>query len=135
MNTENILRVADAIEQHSIPDMGFNMGTFRGEADSGHPMSVDLSGHNCGTVACIAGYAETLFVMDGGDLADYGGSGTFFGISDDDQIALIMPRGWNLDPRQYTPQRAVSVLRHLAATGEVDWSVGASLPLNKEGSR
>jgi len=58
MNRENILRVADAIEQHSIPDLGFNMNQMLGEAAPHNP---DQTGRSCGTVACIAGWAAYLY--------------------------------------------------------------------------
>ena len=56
MNKENILKVADAIEQHSIPDLGFNMSIWVGIGS----LYEDKSGHKCGTVGCIAGWATTV---------------------------------------------------------------------------
>lgn len=126
INVENILRVADAIEQHSIPDLGFNMGVFRSKADPTDPSGVDLTGHNCGTVACIAGWAEAVYVREGGDPDRYRSSSWYFGIEDDrTSERLITPPGWRTNPSQFTPERAVAVLRHLAATGEVDWTISS----------
>lgn len=129
INVENILKTADAIEQHSIPDLGFNMGVFKSKAetDTGYPCHIDLTGRGCGTVACIAGWAESLWAHEGKPLALYHGSQHFFGMEgrDDDHALLLMPEGWARSPEQYTPARAVAVLRHLAATGEVDWTISS----------
>ena len=59
MNRENVLRVADAIEQLSIPDLGFNMMAFiiRSEEGGADLSDIDMTGRNCGTVACIGGWA------------------------------------------------------------------------------
>ena len=57
MDKDNVLKVAEAIETHSIPALGFNMaGWVRRSAGA----EDDLSGHNCRTVACIAGWAHMV---------------------------------------------------------------------------
>lgn len=48
MNEERILAVADAIENNTVEDTEFDMGTF-GEHTS------------CNTLACIAGYAMAMY--------------------------------------------------------------------------
>ena len=57
MNRENLLHVADAIENHKIQDLGFNMSTWN---DVTADWAIDHSGHSCGTVACIGGTAAVL---------------------------------------------------------------------------
>lgn len=123
MNKDNILKVADAIEQHSIPGLGFNMRKYFCPTDVDH--NPDLSGHTCGTTACIAGWA--IAVRDGGNPTDFNGpwlydAAEFMGLWKDEQATKDLMLETN---NTITPAHAVAVLRHLAETGEVDWSVGA----------
>lgn len=123
INVENILRVADAIEHHSIPDLGFNMFDYTMDAgDLAHFGVSDMSGHNCGTTACIAGWA--LAVRDEGKLPDvedyHAEAANFLELPLRTSEALFLH--WNDGT---TPAEAVAVLRHLAATGEVDWSISS----------
>lgn len=126
-NTENILKVADAIENHTIEGLGFNMGNFIGSADAAH---ADKTGHNCGTIACVAGWSYA--VRNGGvkpepvDVEDFKWEvdGEWFGL--ETQKANILFYGYPGDgDSSPKPEKAVAVLRHLAATGEVDWTVEA----------
>lgn len=137
MNKERILAVADAIERHTIPDLGFNMSTFH---DSGLR---DMSGHGCGTVACIAGWVVALH-HGPGSMTDEG-QVTPTGRDIDDEAAALLeltPTGLDglagelfyafrrsdrfMTLSDITPDRAVRTLRHLAATGEVDWDLPES---------
>lgn len=70
----------------------------------------------CGTAACISGWAQLLFPADADDV---------FGLESHEACELFMPRGWDDDKAYhlYTRARAVAVLDHLINTGEVDWSV------------
>lgn len=119
MNKQNILAVAYAIERHSIPDLGFNMQYWGAPTTKEVP---DRTGHNCGTVACIAGWASRLSLgrpLTGRDDA-YSIGDDFIGIGNKVD-GLFMPsfKNWN----DVSPAHAVAVLRHLAETGKVDWSV------------
>lgn len=127
MNKRNVLAVAAAIEKHSIKRLGFNMGRYFGKASN---VGKDMSGHRCGTVACIAGWAYA--VKHGSKLpknavgdveyAAYSEAVKFFGLNDSlsDTWELFHPsRPW----ATITPKDAVKVLRNLAKTGKVDWSV------------
>jgi hypothetical protein len=125
MNKENILKVANAIENRAIPELGFNMGTFRDDINTRNDLH-DASGSHCGTVACIAGWAEAVrlntstFDNDGG-VPDR--SQEYLGLDQDQADVLFYGfGGWN-DLTQISPDEAVAVLRHLAETGKVDWSV------------
>lgn len=120
MNKDNVLKVADAIEQHSIPDLGFNMGYWRNSVHYIDRPVRDLSGHNCGTVACIGGWTEAVL---GDPVRDLGKAGELLQLDPDRAGMLFCPDGWHTDNAKFTTARAVAVLRHLAETGEVDWSV------------
>jgi hypothetical protein len=121
MNVENILKVADAIEQHSIPDLGFNMLWLKSEVGG----DADRSGHNCGTVACVAGWTIALFGSRGDGFME---AGQHLGLPRSKYRPLFYP-GTGLDEDEAdthpawgaTPAQAASCLRHLAETGEVDW--------------
>lgn len=107
MNKDNILAVADAIEKHSIPELGFNMRYWR------ETKKADKYGTRCGTVACIGGWAETVLKTD--DIIEA------FGMEDAQYFELCLP-GTFTSRGTITPTQAVRVLRHLAETGIVDWS-------------
>jgi hypothetical protein len=123
MNVENILRVADAIEQHSIPDLGFNMGVWTDEGLE------DLSGHKCGTVACIGGWANA--VEAGSKMLEWDSPL----LGSQQAKAFLGLGGWESDELFFgcvygvSPSQAVSVLRHLAKTGEVDWDRALAEPV------
>ncbi|MGV8950113.1 MAG: hypothetical protein ACOH2M_03345 [Cypionkella sp.] len=123
VNAENILKVADAIEQHSIADLGFNMGGWVSIATSAAP---DMSGHNCGTVACVAGWACAVILNDleateSMDMADIG---ALMGLDGDQSFDLFIgQRREEPDLKLVSQDQAVRTLRNLAVTGEVDWTV------------
>jgi hypothetical protein len=123
MNKERILALADLIEkqEHTGLDSksGFNMGDFT---------------HYCGTPACIAGWA---IAMKLGDLScdvdkeifisgkSYSSlAGEFLGIGEELHVELFFSSPGEIPLDEVSPQIAASVLRHLAETGEVDWSIG-----------
>lgn len=125
VNAENILKVADAIEVHAVPGLGFNMDFLytSGQEAAG----ADLLGvENCGTVACIAGWAG--IVIEG--KASFRIAREAFGLSESDALRLFYATN-HPDARtgeygplfRIQPDQAVRTLRHLAATGEVSWEV------------
>lgn len=132
MNIERILRLADVLdgtEPHEPETpLGFNMRIYRGSAlpvdDPDYERSGyrDMSGKGCGTIACVAGWADELF----GDetIPNYTPIGLrarrLLGLSAAEALRLFIPEGERIY-EQATPQIASKVLRHLAATGEVDW--------------
>ncbi len=132
MNRENILAVADAIEKHSIPDLGFNMADFFGAGFN------DRTGRRCGTTACIAGWAHALKNGEGAiasfvipsEIADW------LGINEQAAENLFYASNYPMNERyieadwfsNIAPDTAVSVLRHLAETGEVDWDRALAEP-------
>lgn len=132
VNRENVLRVADAIENHSIKWLGFNMQSYAASASRFAPDKLN----GCGTVACLAGWTKAVLGnvrTERGLLAwerrvsrkDRGvakDTAPLLGLDDDDASDLFHPDGWWQHENQ-TPAQAVAVLRHLAETGEVDWSI------------
>lgn len=138
MNVENILKVADAIEQHSIAELGFNMGLFQGFGGQFY----DHTGHNCGTTACIGGWANAIqskTLVEAGDLTE-ADARNFLGLSPAKASDLFYARNYPenlISPDEdyfigITAEQAVATLRHLAATGKVDWAIGSTPP--REGS-
>jgi len=121
MNVENILRVADAIEQHSIPDFGFLMSDWMDNNVT------DYKGDKCGTVACVAGHAYAVAtgnLVPSEDLRTT--AQAFLGLDSITSDDLFCPYTIDIqDWEHITPDQAVRTLRHLAATGEVRWNLSA----------
>jgi hypothetical protein len=122
MNRENILKVADAIEhaakKRSRPKLGFNMGAWFGSPEEDGP---DRTEHSCDTTACIGGWTNTIFKNAEWDVHAAERS---LGLSSEEGGDLFFP-DVEIDLKDITPAHAVTVLRHLAETGKVDWTVGA----------
>lgn len=113
MNTENILKVADAIERCSIPGLEFDMGDFFYES-------------GCGTAACIAGWAWHVEGQKTHPMSQWQADSLssedaerFLGI--DDWTAKTLFFGGPLMMSEISREMAVHCLRNLAATGKVDW--------------
>jgi len=112
MNKERILAVADAIEKSSVPELGFSMRSFRSD---------------CGTAACIAGWAFVLFAKNGENRFRRGVSPydievegqVVLGLKDVEAGRLFYASGVGV--HYATRGQAIAALRHLAATGVVDW--------------
>lgn len=136
-NVENVRRVADAIEGHAFKALGFNMRNWTGG-------NSDRSGHNCGTVACIAGWAAAVSTGKAPSRGDHTVSAkaeAFLGLEWVDADRLFIPNvlvddedddaGATWD--RISPDAAVEVLRHLADEGEIDWPRAIKLhPLVEE---
>jgi hypothetical protein len=130
MNVENILKVADAIEQHSVPGLGFNMGWLTLSNQTMALEGVDkLRVADCGTVACIAGWASTL--TDPLNPPSFGTAADFLEIDGLQRSHLFYATNHPeasgdaedsgpLD--EIEPDQAVRTLRNFAATGQVDWT-------------
>lgn len=127
MNVGNILKVADAIEQASVPGLGFNMRTF-GRGSGPLP---DKSGHDCGTVACVAGWTYAVATAeipeDRRSLVPPVAS-KFLGLTGDEAQSLFLMSGGGFGTydtdfaNAILPEHAVRCLRILAITGKVDWA-------------
>lgn len=131
MNKANILRVADAIEKGELVKrgIGFNMEEFISGAGIQSDPPTDHF-RKCSTVACIAGWAYSIshprrnIRSLAGTTTISEGAAHWLGLDDDTAMDLFVPTEI-YDFATITPAHAVAVLRHLAETGEVDWSVGA----------
>lgn len=110
MNIEAITKLADALEAHTL-DLGFNMMHWK--ITSGDPK--DLSGHNCGTTACIGGWACKLLANN--DDPTFELAQDLLGLTEDQAtwlfIGMFSPK-WMPD---ITLAEAVSALRHMAELG------------------
>lgn len=116
MRTGRIYRLANFIEK--LPPKLFDM-------NSG--MTGKLPNHTCGTAACIAGWAGHLWpeechhslTENGEELAwSYHKTRRALGISKESAVTLFYDY-----PLSCSRQHAAAVLRHLAKTGKVDWSI------------
>jgi hypothetical protein len=118
VNVERILALADLIEKQPHTkiedDSGFNMDRYR---------------HDCGTPACIAGWAASV---ESGNIGGYiPGAGytwataqNFLGLRETQAQHLFAPYGADFDLYDWvdiTPKMAATTLRNLAETGEVNW--------------
>lgn len=125
MNTNRILKLADLIEAGD-DKLGFNMETY-GSASGAYE---DRSGHNCGTVACIGGWAVAAFgaygkgedvslsrVIHTYDVPE--SARNLLGLEADTAARLFLAGG--ISSSDVTPAVAARCLRNLAETGEVDW--------------
>lgn len=109
MNVERILHLADIIETQPHTSA---------EAESGFSMQ-DYT-HRCGTPSCIAGWANSVFEavdLNSGEVA-----AVILGLDFEQESSLFYPSGYS-EASKHTPAQAARTLRHLAATGEVDWSL------------
>lgn len=102
----------------ALPDERFDMSTWHQRKD-------------CGTCACIGGWAAVLFGLN-----DVGGGPTispaevaeYLGLSVPNAFRLFYPPvtihrwGKALKPYKATHKEAVKVIDHYLATGEVSWS-------------
>lgn len=111
MNVPEILAVADPIEVQPrathINDPGFSLGWYK---------------HSCGTPCCIAGFTVGDKCATYVEEEIHDEAVEKLGLTDDQARKLFFGLGPEgiYDP---TPKHAAAVLRHLAATGEVDWSI------------
>jgi hypothetical protein len=114
VNVAECLALADFLEK--LPINRFNYNTW-GIAD-------------CGTTACIAGWQ----IMRSGRKLNYNVdemAAADLGLDEQQADTLFNGSTFNLcgiARSAITPIHAARVLRHLAATGEVDWSVALAEP-------
>lgn len=118
LQVDRIRHLADVIEAQPHTELndstGFNMSDWT---------------HNCGTPSCICGWANHLRNESEGRtvmLASPREAGRWLGFDDDDDRRYVLFKPSTIDPDNWnaiTPAHAAAVLRHLADTGVVDWSV------------
>ena len=126
MNKERIRHLADVIERQ--PDAQAKLG-------AGFCMRKFF--HECGTPACIAGWAHALFSDPVDDALHFRASYSdeILGLSRRQGDLLFEPDNEHAyfgavygETGYVSAKRAAAVLRHLADTGEVDWSVRPETP-------
>jgi hypothetical protein len=137
MNIENLTKLAEVLESDEAQDH-FNLRHWihhNGEHDIDADMPVGAAIKDCGTVACIAGWAAVLANPDKP-------WGEFFGAKR--KAALWLDLEWHVEDELFTPEvdklimkygheladvyevsakGAAKVVRHLIETGTVDWRV------------
>lgn len=122
MNKKNIKKLINRLRYMkrttAKPQVGFNMSTYieRG----GCP---DKSGHDCGTVACLAGHATLLAGETNYNKIDayaYDTGKTYLGLTEAQADALFLPdtAPW----AAITLDHAIGTLEHLLEAGEVTWT-------------
>ena len=124
MNKKRILELADKIDGLPLPN---DPETYKSSFDMG------VVSHRCGSPSCIAGQALHMF-DDIGKPDGYRmmAACECLGLEPDAGNALFAPNNDYAcfdarigEPGFVTPKHAAAVLRNLAETGEVDWTVGA----------
>jgi hypothetical protein len=133
MNVDNIIKLAEVLEREET-QQHFDLNNWawnahRLESFAYQPYDEEIL-HTCGTVACVAGWAKALFAPKSCDLPfDVGAE--VLDLEHEQSYHLFTPPTdeWALKlppekPYVYdaTARGAAKVLRHLAATGKVDWS-------------
>lgn len=110
----NMIRLRDFLK--TLPPNKFNMD------DPG--VSTDAYRGECGSAACIGGWARALFAVHTLSLHRVG---DVLGLRDDQSSDLFYPYGREMSdgrsPFRAAPRHAVRVLDHYLATGKIDWSV------------
>lgn len=130
MNKERLLQLANVLESDKAAKH-FNMDFFfshDGYVQPSVPVSInkELEGH-CGSVACIAGWTVGHFHPDGilfpFEISQQ--AAWLLGLDNIQKIKLFtpgVPESNEFDPYKASAKQAAKVVRHLAETGEVDWS-------------
>lgn len=124
---EKLLALADAIEAHELAtkDIGFNMGWyFLGDSPETSAVvkdrKLDQTGHTCGTVACIAGWASLMddpTNHNDDEIANRAQS--ILGISDKERGYLFGGDFYGGSINDISTQCAVAAIRDLANTGRI----------------
>lgn len=125
MNKERLKVLISTLEglkekpNEKYPDLGFNMDYWNTSRRLHlHQRDYnDNSGHGCGSVACIGGWASELFLKDGLD----GKFNDILDIGHDNMDLLFYPKP-SRDFNKVTLDEAILTLEKLLDTGEVDWS-------------
>lgn len=103
----------DAMDNDNVPEggMGFDMKFFHGFAE--------VSAHPCGSACCIAGWVA-VWGQACGEYHEEDALVHTWGLPRITACCAANPEvkspAWTA-----TPQQAASLIRHLVATGEVDW--------------
>ena len=119
MYHDRLLHLADVIEAGAIQGLGFNQGSFSGDATE------DFSGRALhGRAGCMAnwavhvatGHTQRQYFPD--TIAVHNAAASWLGLSRDESNTLFS----NARPGM-TPAGAAKMLRHTAKIRDVDWSI------------
>lgn len=124
VHTAHILRVIERIESNS--PIGFQMGIHVCATDD---TIADKNGRDVEFVACIAGHAAMVsaptlsadYLAASDPLLIEKIAANFMGLTVDQMTRLFFDLPDEIDLDSVTPRMAISVLKGLAATGEVRW--------------
>lgn len=127
MNRERITQLRDVLAE--LPPERFNIRYWATDRATGRPHPIlstfeadfSIVKHDCGTAACIAGWALTLFKPE---VTNIGSSAqTVLGLTNEQAYELFEPEGYSDEDanERFTAQAAVAALDHLLDTGEVRW--------------
>lgn len=126
MNVERITQLRDFLQ--ALPDEKFNMSSLFKPADVETyrelaPTTATEFVHQCGTAACIAGWAITLFDPFAQlPAANSGLAEELLDLTSDEGFELFVPEGYHNADR-FSRTAAIATLTNLLATGEVNWDV------------
>ena len=122
MNKKRILELADTIGGLPTVDEDGSNDLAPDEPAFG----MHFIDHDCGSPSCISGWGGHLWPEDAGSIH------ISLGLTEKQGLELIAPNNKYAyfsaaidEPRFITSEHAAAVLRNLAETGEVDWTVGA----------
>ena len=123
MNKVRVRQLADMLLRGDLATrgknpIGYNQGTF----GSGASRFRDMTGHHCGTNACIAGWAKAVWAPRSRNA--YESARRVLGLTGEQASELfsgVVPL--STEP---TAAQAALVLYNLAVTGKVNWRVAAS---------
>ena len=137
MNTERILHLANVIEtlEPLHPEEVIELEANTPDFQAIDAFSMAQFYYECGTPACIAGWADFLWSADHTDDFHTGERARdILGLEEDLSHELFEPAfvygevdigAFDYEKEFISPERAAAVLRNLANTGVVDWSIRA----------
>lgn len=131
MNVERILELARRLENLDPPrpDMGFDMRDYFMSRNGVVFYALSYGGlawkpEECGTAGCIAGWTVAIWEPEEWREESFisGIAADILELSEEESRRLFTPSsGQYPDCYSAKPAQVARVLRHLAATGEVDW--------------
>lgn len=127
MNVERVRELATAIRTASLVerDVGFNMSVFNETIERAD--CADMTGHNCGTVACVAGWAALMWaeeeLTEDDDYINFLSNTLDVSFEMAENIATPDVSDGTLDYSVITTDQAADMLERLADTGEVKWNL------------
>lgn len=150
MNVENIDTLIDHLKYQKISEetqknnelVGFNMDFWavqrdRRYSESSEEFKKDHSGHNCGTVACLAGHIQLIQlgkhkfheIVNGYGFTEneiVKNGAIYLGLPYSTAQKLFGIENANVELGEVTLDEAIAVLENLKVTGKVKWGLSAA---------